>query len=274
MFLLLLLALLVGFSSPASPQHPAELYLDHVPVAVHSLDAAMQTYSERLGFVLKPGRAHPNGIRNAFTKFSDGSYLELITVGEATDDLSRWYRGFLDWQEGGAFLALRADSLPGLARFFQEHEYEVSLQSYGPAFSILSFSDSVLESVFMIEYLEPVQDDASLLEHPNTAVGLEAVWLPRGTFERMAELSGLWPAHDSVIALAGGMISMSSSPLRANVIGVTIRVRDLAATREALWNGTGEEFSILCDVRGRRLLVPPRATHGIWIEFLEPHAVP
>lgn len=271
----LLLALLAAFSAPATAQHPAELYLDHVPVAVRSLDAAIRTYGQRLGFRIKPGRTHPNGIRNAFAKFPDGSYLELITAGEAADDLSRWYRSYLDRQEGGAFLSLRADSLPALARTFQHLGYEGSLQRYGPAFSILSFSGSVLESVFLIEYPEPVQDHAALLEHPNTAIGLEVVWLPRRTFETLAELSAVFPAaRDSVIALAGGMISLSGYPSDARVAGVTIRVRNLAATEEALWKGTGEGFPIRSDARGRSILVPPRVTHGIWIEFLEPHAVP
>lgn len=251
------------------------LYLDHVPVAVRSLDGAVHTYGERLGFRIKPGRPHPNGIRNAFAKFRDGSYLELISAGEATDDLSLWYRSFLARQEGGAFLSLRADSLAALARAFQGHGYEGSLQHHGRAFSILSFPGSVLHPVFLIQYPEPVRDQASVLDHPNTAIGLEGVWLPRRTFQTLAELPAVFPtAPDSTIALAGGVISMSRYPSRANVAGVTIRVRSIAAAEQALRKGMGESFPIRRDARGRSVVVPPAVTHGIWIEFLEPGIAP
>ena len=46
--------------------------LDHVPVAVRDLEAAAADY-RRLGFVLKPGRPHANGIRNVHAKFADGT---------------------------------------------------------------------------------------------------------------------------------------------------------------------------------------------------------
>jgi Glyoxalase-like domain len=44
-------------------QAPRSISLDHVVLAVHDLDAAAVRY-RRLGFALKPGRPHQNGIRN------------------------------------------------------------------------------------------------------------------------------------------------------------------------------------------------------------------
>ena len=42
---------------------PAGFGIDHVPIAVNDLEQAAAAY-RRLGFVLKPGRPHANGIRN------------------------------------------------------------------------------------------------------------------------------------------------------------------------------------------------------------------
>jgi hypothetical protein len=84
--------------------------LDHLPVAVANLDEAAARYL-RLGFVLKPGRPHANGIRNQHAKFADGTEIELITAPDARDALTATYRRHLALGDGPAFLALFAPSL-------------------------------------------------------------------------------------------------------------------------------------------------------------------
>ena len=43
--------------------------IDHIPLVVGNLDWAAARYRQ-LGFALKPGRAHDNGLRNSHVKFS------------------------------------------------------------------------------------------------------------------------------------------------------------------------------------------------------------
>lgn len=91
----LLTALLVpsSASGQAPPDGCTPTAVDHVPIAVVSLDEARLTY-EQLGFRLKPGRVHANGLRNAFAKFPGGDYLELISPERgAVDALSERVRG-------------------------------------------------------------------------------------------------------------------------------------------------------------------------------------
>lgn len=45
--------------------------LHHVIVAVNDLEVAARSYRQ-LGFALKPGRPHANGIENQHVKFADG----------------------------------------------------------------------------------------------------------------------------------------------------------------------------------------------------------
>lgn len=103
-------ALLLGLGTPvvqrqSGDREPAVIGLDHVPIAVRDLEAAAETY-RALGFSLKPGRPHQNGIRNQHVKFPDGTELELITAPEARDALTRKYRRHLEDGDGPAFLAL------------------------------------------------------------------------------------------------------------------------------------------------------------------------
>ena len=86
---------------------PAVVGLDHIPIAVSNLDQAAERY-RALGFSLKPGRPHDNGITNQHVKFTDGTELELITAPEARDALTGTYRRHLAAGDGPAFLAFYA----------------------------------------------------------------------------------------------------------------------------------------------------------------------
>src|SRR5476651_2867780 len=93
----LLLSLLIAlYAAPAWAQFSLQ-GLDHVPVVVRDLEQAKADF-EALGFVLKPGQPHANGLRNLHAKFPDGTEIELITATTASDSLSAEY---LEWQRVG-----------------------------------------------------------------------------------------------------------------------------------------------------------------------------
>ena len=75
--------------------------LDHVVVAVNDLDEAAALYRQ-IGFTLKLGRYHENGIRNQHAKFPDGTEIELLTVAEARDALTAEYLDHLGRGDGPA----------------------------------------------------------------------------------------------------------------------------------------------------------------------------
>jgi hypothetical protein len=59
-----LIGVLAAAPAPAgAAQPPTMLGLDHIPVVVSDLERSGATF-RRLGFALKPGRHHANGIRN------------------------------------------------------------------------------------------------------------------------------------------------------------------------------------------------------------------
>jgi catechol 2,3-dioxygenase-like lactoylglutathione lyase family enzyme len=99
--LLALLPILPWLAADSTPP-PAVVGLDHVIVAVGDLEAAAARY-RALGFSLKPGRPHDNGIRNEHVKFPDGVELELLTAPAARDELTAEYRRHLEGGDGPAF---------------------------------------------------------------------------------------------------------------------------------------------------------------------------
>jgi hypothetical protein len=284
----LLLACGGGAPAPAAtaaapPAAAAALHLDHVPIAVRSLDAAVAAY-ERLGFRIKPGRPHANGILNAFPKFADGSYLELITAPAAVDGQTARLVEFLEAGEGGRLLALRADSVAALAPTFDAAGVETAVARFGRAFNLLSFGDGALGGIFLIDYPVPVRDSARLLDHPNTATGIAAAWLSDSLFDALAALPALFvvtgSATGAVIRLTGGGELRRARHFPAapgghaapaahlRVAGVTLQVRDLAAARRAIRGGTGAELPLVPGPTGPRLVVPPALAAGIWLELV------
>jgi hypothetical protein len=89
----------------AAPARPVVEGLDHAPIAVTDLDGAAAAFS-RLGFLIKPGRPHDDGIRNRHVKFPNGGGIELITAANPTDDLAREYVDWLRAGPGAAFWSL------------------------------------------------------------------------------------------------------------------------------------------------------------------------
>ena len=237
------------------------LAVDHVPVAVRQLRDAEREYAA-LGFSIKPGRLHANGLRNAHIKFADGTALELITPerGE-TDAATREYSAFLALREGGAYLSLRTASLDSAAGSVRAAIPTGSVSRYGNAFATATPTDPALRWLFFIEYLAPVADADELLVHHNGAQGIETVWI-----------SGRARAGERVLRKYLRPGSVAAAPGLAEgppIAGVTLRVPDVARVQQLLAGGPGLTLPIRTDGRGRSIRVPAAAARGLWIEFLE-----
>ena len=259
------------------PHEPVIQGLDHVPVAVNDLDAAAERYRQ-LGFVLKPGRPHDNGIRNQHIKFEDGTELELITAPEAVDPITTEYREHLEHGDGPAFLVLFApetDSLENLLTAAgMEHQRHRRIVTFPQG--------DALRYIFFSRRNHSPTDRPEHFKHPNGTESLIGVWLSGDDFAQEREL----------LLMLGATIDMEevSIPevLRAEVarfgdaevvflpaarqlatgrriVGVTFRCRSVDAVRKAL-EAEIEKQALLV---GHSLFLPPDATHGLWIEFRE-----
>src|SRR6185437_6528311 len=160
----LLTAVLFLLPISASAQGPVQ-GLDHIPIVVRDLDRAAADFAA-LGFVLKPGRPHANGLRNAHAKFADGTELELISPGAPVDELSRRY---VDWLKQG-------DGPIALGLFVPQG------------------TPAPIEGIFFDHRQKSPTDRPAHFAHPNGASTLAAAWLAGSRAERaLAEFAGGWP---------------------------------------------------------------------------------
>jgi hypothetical protein len=241
----------------ASLAPPLVRGIDHVPVAVSDLERAGDRYRE-LGFTLKPGRPHDNGIRNLHAKFLDGTEIELITAPAATDSLTRTYRGHLEKGDGPAFLAFFAPADGDVVQRLKDAR--VSVPPY----------------VFFGQRQASPTDRPEHFAHANTAQRVTRVWLagddlsaerrllaaagarlrretvdfPDRVDAEVAEFS-----EGSVVLLPARCQAVTGRP----IAGITVNVRDLDAA--ARFAGAGARRT------SASVFVDPRRALGYWLEF-------
>jgi Glyoxalase-like domain len=237
--------------------------LDHIPIAVRDLEAAGAQY-RLLGFTLKPGRAHANGLRNLHAKFADGTELELITADSVTDGVTEQYAAHLARGDGPAFLALYAPEPGSVAEVLAGSN---RLRRGGP---YLYLDSGQLDYLFFGPRNASPTDRPEHFRHANGAQSLVAVWLAG------EDLS----AERAMLEAVGARFGETESPFRGEgrvpvarlpqgdvlllpgsrqlvpgrrIVGATLLVADLEAARRVV-GGQGDG---------------PQSAAGMWLEFRE-----
>jgi len=177
--------------------------IDHLVVAVRDLEAAKDTYRDRLGFNLPHRgqiRIHPTGTKNSSTFFDNETYLELIAINDREKAAKNNPRlvSFLDTQEGAIFLGLNTSSAEHTANLLRSRGIAVTDPQPGtilvkgakeipsPKWWIVSLKQPALpaDPIFFIEYDHNAWEDhtreiaaAEASKQPNTAKGIRSVWI-------------------------------------------------------------------------------------------------
>lgn len=275
--IVLMIGAAVAVAALGQSDQPAIAGLDHVPIAVGDLDAAAARY-RALGFSLKPGRPHANGIRNQHVKFPDGTELELITAPSAQDALTTAYRDHLAHGDGPAFLAFYAPDRSALMRTFDAAG--IHYRNQGPYVDLPP--GGPLSYIFFGGRNQSPTDRPEHFAHANGASSLIAVWIAGDDLSgerRVLEAGGAQlgarqvhvpePVEARVARLGEGEVLLlpRSRQLVAmrRIVGATLLVRSLAVARRAL--RSFRDSGVV--VQGTSVFVPPAVAHGLWLELRE-----
>jgi Glyoxalase-like domain len=247
--------------------------LDHMPLVVVDLELASAAYT-KLGFVLKPGRPHENGIRNRHVKFPDGSGIELLAPELGPKDaLAAHYVSELADGEGPVHFALHARDDEQLTNALRREGFAFHREN-----GVLSLDDAALSFLFFGGDNRSPTDRPEHYAHTNSATAMSGVWiaLDPDAAKRMSRLLiALGAKHRrdvlplgngvrvDVFVLSNGRIALLPTNRRVRpqrpIVGVEFRVLDLGkvvACRRA--NVAASKHSCL---------VPPSATYGLWMRF-------
>jgi glyoxalase-like protein len=266
--------------SPGFVQTSAVIGIDHVPLAVVDLEQASSTY-RKLGFALKPGRPHADGIRNAHVKFPDGSGIELITASRAYDELSTRYLAALSIGEGPAFISFHTRSSSDLARALSTARF-----TFTKTAGAVTLSEPSLNYIFFVRDNRSPTDTPADFAHPNIATAMVSVWIAddtSSTLRRLLEALGAvmsdrtvrvpddTPAkvatvdNGEIILLPASRRLLKDRP----VVGASFRVASLEPIARLLASNDIPMISKTAAPESRAIFVPPSAAHGIWLEFRE-----
>jgi hypothetical protein len=272
-FLLLLVALQARPGWTAEPPiGPSIAGIDHIPTAVKSLDQASDSYRQ-LGFTLKPGTLHADGLRNNHVKFEDGSGIELISPpATKTDDLTARYVDFLRDGDGPAYLGLHVRDAQKLRQALKASGLRIKPDSDG-----LALDEPLLDFIFIDRDNRSPTDRPEHFAHSNTAFAMTGVWLAmddahRDPLRRLLLALGATESKERV--LAPDAVQATVFTVQNGRIAVIAKDHQLHAGRPIV----GAEFRVH-DIRrtvcGRqavasvRCAVPPTEAHGLWLDFHE-----
>lgn len=266
----LLLAMIFA-SGAAHADGPLVLGVDHTPIVVGDLEKAQEDF-RAMGFVIKPGRFHADGIRNAHVKFPDGTELELITAPAATDALTREYHAKQSHGDGPVYFGLKAADLARLKPRIAALGAPVREEGGALTFPI---GDPRHALFFGLGGTAPT-DRPAHFAHENGGLRLSGFWV-RGNREQRDLLSGLGlpfhgaracgPMGDADVAAMprGEVMFVRGGPQDGTAIGARIAVRSLAVAQAVMKkNGLHPQIHDGCG-----LWLPPSVAHGIWLQFVE-----
>lgn len=300
--------------------------VDHVGIAVHDLTQAQHDY-EQLGFKVGKGGHFPGGVFNSGISFQNNSALEVLTVRGTPTGMAMELADFLKKREGAMFLAIDVSSAKTAAEYLKARNFAVqgpipgSVMKEGettppPAQYYTVGPDEpkagqrgMLMPIAFIEWVSSERREkrraAGEMDHPNTAVGLHAVWFAVHDAEAQLNMfrdAGLeagesrevkfLSAHGREVKAGQGVLLILESsnkdgplakylsdrvgpqgkcncPDDEGVIGLSIEVADLGKARQLAESGTGKKLETYKGFYGTSFLLPPEVTHGVWIEMFQ-----
>lgn len=244
------------------------LSVDHVVIAVTNLDRSTEDFRS-LGFTLKPGRLHPNGLLNAHMKFTNGTALELMSIpGDPTDSVAMAYDTFLRGGDGGAFLAIEANPAR-VADAARALDLTVRTTRSGSFTWVLvddsrDSADGQLSPVFFVSYSSRPADPDSLVAHPAGVSGIRSVRLDatddlelllRNLGARDCTSSAEGPAGLEVrLAVSNAELVLHKDPVE----------RRRAAILEVTLDGTGPDEV----ARMHGVMLDSSRTHGVTLTIV------
>jgi len=257
--------------------------INHIPFAVRNLEQAVETY-RRLGFTIKPGHLHADGIRNNHVKFPDGAGIELITAPAATDELTGIYTRMISQGDGPGYVSFySATTLEPIKSAAKRLLEAYSVDDVG----ILTFGSAPLRWLFLFAGSNRSPTDRpEYFAHPNGANATVGVWIA-GTEQEQKQDLRLFaalgarierktvhvpdPLQTTVATVANGEVIFL--PARRQllpgrpIVGIVLRTSDLAAARHALQVADVTDPQSIETNSYKSIVVSPRHTHGAWLEF-------
>lgn len=253
---------------------------DHIIIGTKNLAELTDLFKLELGFTIKKGKSHKNGIKNNFIEFLNDSEIELIEVTQPLDKLSQEYKTLINNQTRGLLFSIRVNEIKKLRDNFNQLQSAFSNFESNPTYSTLSAQKINSESpFFFIEYRG--ENSNSLISHKNNSKGISAVWYSssdiKTTARELIDFGFSLIDNYSIPSFKGKVLKFKNDNFaiiliesnKAEIKGLTILTKDLKSVKNILHHSFGNNFIEQISGRGKSIFVSENLTKSIWLEFLE-----
>ncbi|MCB9248740.1 MAG: VOC family protein [Ignavibacteriales bacterium] len=254
-------------------------FFDHVIIGTNNLNKSSTLFTN-LGFLVKEGNKHKNGITNSFVEFIDGSEIELMEVDNPTDELSKEYGNLINANKYGLQFAVRVDEINKLKSSFSQLNKGFTELSVNNTYNTLSLKNINSElPIFFIQYNS--ENNNVLTNHKNKAKRISAIWISTKDIKQTAkELVNFgFDAIDNykIPEATGKVIRFKNNNFEIILIesdkyeisGITILVEDIKIIKNTVKSNLSTDFIEQNRGKVNTIILKPEITKSIWIEFSE-----
>ena len=89
-------------------------YLDHIIIGTKEIQNSIVFFEDKLGFQIKKGKDHNNGLKNYFIEFNDKSEIEIMSIQKPNDNLAFEYESLINKDQYAFQFAIRTNQLSQL----------------------------------------------------------------------------------------------------------------------------------------------------------------
>jgi len=255
-------------------------YFDLIIIGTKNIDVLSKLFNTKLGFVLKKGRLHKNGISNNFIEFENNSEIEFIEVKNPTDKISSEYSSMINHGKQALQFAVRVNEIGKLENNLDKLESDFNKFDSNLFYSTLSSPNINLKlPIFFIQYKR--DNNNTLTKHPNKSKGISAIWFAtkdiRETAKTLTDFGFSAINKINIDGLGERKILFSNNNFDIILIesdvykiqGISVNVEDIILLKSILSKNFGNKFSITRKAERQSIFISPTYTESIWIEFFE-----
>lgn len=255
-------------------------YLDHIIIGSNNLEKSKSFFQDKLGFTIKEGKKHNNGIINFFIEFVDSSEIEIVSITNPIDLLAKEYNTLLKIKHFGFQFALRTNEIQNLKNHFGTLSSNFSHFDENLAYSTLAQKEFKQElPIFFIQHHQKHFNTKT--NHSNNSNGISAIWLSTIDIKKSAQ-KYIDFGFSIMDTISLGDIKKKTVLLRNDnfeiiligndkyeISGLTLSISNLDIIQKIVKDNLNLTPQVKNNKRGKSISLDPTTTNSIWFEFLE-----
>lgn len=255
-------------------------YLDHVIIGTNEFQKSMSFLNEKLGFSIKNGRTHKNGITNYFVEFEDSSEIEFISIENNAVGLANQYKELLKKDKYAFQFALRTNQLKKLKESFNTLSTGFSEYNENKIYSTLANSE-ISQSLPFFFIKNHKDNSPSNFAHQNNAAGISAIWIKTKDI-KISVRDYIDLGFDVIDTIKVGDYNTKTVLLKNNnfeiiliqsnefeISGISIKTKNIKKLRPTINEKLNLNLKLNSNKRGTSISLSPKTTKSIWFEFIE-----